>query len=134
MAQVLNSNLPDKAHLNFSQGAKRADRRACQRDSSLPPLVPGRVGRAEVNGRIRVYLPTTEGEVVYVVSRSEEWSYSIERQKARPSRHVTGASAVSPVARVRRAIDFALTELADIERRAHAVEQSPISTTSTAAD
>ena len=133
MAQVLNSKLPDKAHLNFSQGAKRAYKRACQRDLSLSPLVPGRVGRAEVNGRIRVYLPTTEGEVVYVVSRSEEWSYTLERQKARPSRHVTGASAVSPAARLSAALDAALSAIVDIERRAHAAGQTPISTTSTAA-
>jgi hypothetical protein len=125
LGHLTSTGLSGKAHLDFIAGAKRAYEQARQRDPSLAPLLPGRGGRVQANGAIRVFLPTTRGEAVYVVRPSNEWRYALVGTTPRRPVVRGAAQATTPVARVRRAIDAALAELVDIEARARAAESPP---------
>jgi hypothetical protein len=117
--------MADISKVRLIDKAKRHDKQERIRKPALAPLVAG-AGTVMANGRLSVALPRTDGTTtVYSAVPVATWRFypeaPVTRLRARPSGD--GAEAVatpSPAARIRAAIDMALTELADIERRAHA--------------
>jgi hypothetical protein len=82
------------------------------------PLVAG-AGRVVANGKLRVELRTVDGETVsYIAIPTMSWRFEPDTS-VRPKANRVPTPA-SPADRFKRAIDTALTELADLERRGRA--------------
>jgi hypothetical protein len=92
------------------------------KDPSLAAPISA-AGRILANGALKVALPLVDGATaVYSVTGRTEWCFRLEALRG-PNAHHNGATAVTPGARVKHAIDLALGELADIEKRARAAGQ-----------
>ena len=105
-------------HIDMGDKVRRAYRRACLKDPSMPPLINGSPARITVNGRIRVYLPVVGGEAVFTVSAIPGWRFHLDQGLARVRVHQSAM--VSPSERIKRSLDDALGVIVDLERRAAA--------------
>ena len=75
-------------------------------------------GRVIAKGKLGVELPTVDGDIVtYVASPDMVWRFTLDTS-ARPKVVNRFVAPATPADRVKRAIDTALTELVDLERRA----------------
>ena len=95
---------------NPVDGAKRHHRLKKGR-----PLVAG-AGEVIANGKLKVELETIDGDIVaYIAAPTMTWRFLPDTSAPKVINRVSPAS---PADRVKRAIDTALTELVDLERRA----------------
>jgi hypothetical protein len=116
---------------NLLDKARRHDKRERVRNPSWAPLIPG-AGKIESNGSLKAELPAADGTVrVYCVTSRTEYLFDLVRSL--PSHKAISPAVASPADTAKQALEVALNIIADLERRAHAAGQSPISTASTAA-
>jgi hypothetical protein len=107
---------------------RRAYRRARAKDPALPPLVNGAGKVVAMGDKLYVVLPTISGApIVYSAVPSTAWRFiratPVERMRLRLNGNE--APMATPDVRFQRVVDAVLVDLAEIERRAHAIHLEP---------
>ena len=120
---------PFNQSFNPADGVRRHHRKHNGR-----PLVAG-AGKVVANGKLKVELTTIDGDTVtYIAVPTMTWRYELDTT-AHPKVVNRVMAPATPGDRVRRALDAALDEIVNLEKRARAASPAtPITITDIAAE